>query len=434
MNTSVERLEGDRARLTITVPSAEVDREISSAYSEIGSKLRIPGFRPGKAPRPVIDTHVGREAVLAQAQEAVINEAVPKALLAEDLRIVGQPDAGELDMIETGKDYTFSVEITLRPQLTFSSLDDLAATILPKTVSDREIDAQIEMMRDRFCSLEASDGAIAENDAALISFKGTVDGESYDGGEVDKYLYELGRGMMPKEFDDALIGVAAGGTTIAEFVVPDTSSNPEYVGKTARFDIEVHEVKKKVLPELDDEFAVSAGGFDTMEEYREDLREKMQTSRENTYEDAVRAAAIDALVDRLEGEVPGEMIQDRAMSMLRDIAAEMDERGISYETYLQATGETAESLHYRLGQQAAEALRQELALEALARQKELTVSDEDVDAAIVEMLGGDAEQLANMRDVFAASGALASLRDQVRYRKAIECLMSMTKITEEEAS
>jgi len=238
LKTSVEKLQGIRVKLTVTLTAEEVDKAISQSYAKIAAKVRIPGFRPGKAPRPIIDTHVGRETVLAEALEDLVEESYPLALDAEKLRPIDRPDVGDLDGLEPGKEYTFVAEIDLRPELTLSSIKDLSITVPLSKATDREIDAQIDYLRDRFASLKpVDDRGVADGDFALISFTGTVDGEGYEGNTVDKYLYETGRGQMPKEFDAAMLGAKPGDQVRAEFPVPDTSDNPDFVGKTAAFEI-----------------------------------------------------------------------------------------------------------------------------------------------------------------------------------------------------
>jgi len=434
LQTSVERLEGDRVKLTITVPAAVVDAAVDKAYAAVGAKLRIPGFRPGKAPRPVIDTHVGREAVLAEAQEDVVSDAYGQAISQEDLRTVGQPDVGELDLVEPGKDYTFTAEVQLRPELTLTNADDFTVTVPARVASDREVDAQIEHTRERFATLEAVDRPVAENDFALISFVGTVDGEAYEGNTVDKYLYELGRGLMPAEFDAALVGTSPGGSTVAEFEIPDTSSNEEFVGKQARFEIDVHEVKTKVLPELDDEFAASAGGFDTFEEYRADVRSGLDEIKQSAHMREVETAALRELTSRLEGDVPQEMIDSRANSMLREFFETLEERQISIQDYLQMTGVTPEKLQDDLKEQAAVRVREELALEALFRAHGLEVTDRDVEDSLREITGGDEHAAEELKASLTANGALPILREQVMHRKALKWLIDAVTVVEEEPS
>lgn len=434
MQTSVERLEGDRVKITVTVPAADVDAAIADSYAVIGKKLRIPGFRPGKAPRPVIDMHVGREAVLAEAQEDVVSDSYGRAISQENVRTLGQPDVGELEMIEEGADYTYSAEVSLRPELTLSATDDFEVTVPSRVSSDREVDAQIEYTRERFATLEAVDQAVGENDFALISFVGTVDGEAYEGNTVDKYLYELGRGMMPGEFDTAIIGTAPGSSTVAEFEIPETSSNEEFVGKQARFEIEVHEVKTKVLPALDDEFAASAGGFDSMDEYRADVRKGLDEAKEAAHMREIETAALRALIERLEGDVPEEMIESRANSMLREFFETLEGRGISVQEYLQMTGVTPEQMQNDLREQADHRVREELALEALFRAQKIEITDTDLDDAVREIAGGDETAAATLRDNLATNGALPIVREQIMHRKALKWLIDSVTVVEEEQS
>lgn len=434
MQTSVERLEGDRVKLTITVPAASVDAAVDKAYASVGAKLRLPGFRPGKAPRPVIDTHVGRDAVLAEAQEDVVSESYGQAISQEDLRTIGQPDVGELDLIEPGKDYTYTAEVALRPELTLTKADDFTVTVPARVASDREVDAQIDYTRERFATLEVVEQPVGENDFALISFVGTVDGEAYEGNVVDKYLYELGRGMMPAEFDAALVGTTPGGSTVAEFEIPDTSSNDEFVGKQARFEIDVHEVKSKVLPELNDEFAASAGGFDTLEEYRADVRKGLDEVKESAHMREIEMAATRELTSRLEGDVPQEMIDGRANSMLRDFLDSLQERGVSVQDYLQMTGVTAEKLQEDLKEQAGARVREELALEALFHAHGLEVTDRDVEDSLREITGGDEEAAGELKASLIVNGAFPILREQIMHRKALKWLVDSVTVLEEEQS
>ncbi|MDO8880858.1 MAG: trigger factor [Coriobacteriia bacterium] len=434
MQSSIEHIDEGQIRITVTVPAADVDREIDAAYSRIGSKLRIPGFRPGKAPRPVIDTHVGRDAVLAEAQEDIVSTSYGAAISEQGVRTYGQPDVGELDMVEPGADFTYTAEVHLRPELPLTDSEDFAVTVPARSASDREVDAQIERARERFATLEVVERPIETNDFALISFVGTVDGEEYEGNKVDKYLYELGRGMMPPEFDEALLGVAPGGSAVAEFVIPDTSSNEEFVGKTAHFDIEVHEVKAKILPALDDEFAASVGGFDSFEEYRTDVREKLDSAKATGFDHKVEVESLRTLVERLDGEVPDEMVLSRAASMTREFFESLEDRGISLQQYVEATGAEPTQIQADLKVQAAVRVAEELALESLFRARGFEVADTDLDEAILELVNGDEIEARQMRESLAANGALPILREQIMHRRALAWLMENTVVTEEEPS
>ena len=425
MNTTVERLDPAKVRLSVTVSPAEVDAAIEDAYKRIAKKVKIPGFRAGKAPRPMIDTHVGREAVIADAQDELLNTSYGDALDAEGLRPLAQPEIGDLDLMEAGKEFAFVAEVEVRPELTLSSVDGLSVNVPPATATDREIDAQIDYTRDRFATLEpVEDRGVEPDDYVLISFTGTVGGEAYEGNVVDKYLYEMNKGMMPEEFDTGLVGVESGGETTVSFEIPEGSSNPEFVGKTAEFQITVHEIKAKVLPEVDDDFASNVGGFDTVADMRESLRDQMNKSKALGYAREVERAVRVALADRLEGDIPEAMVESAKGGMLRDFVNGLESRGTSLEDYLAATGGDIDILQSGIAEQAAQSVREELALEALFRHLGYDITDADIDAEI-SLLASDADSdAAALRKKWEDSGVIAVLKEQITHRKAIEWLMA----------
>lgn len=432
METTVERLEGNKAKITVTVPAADVDKAIAQAYAEAAGKYRIPGFRKGKAPRPVIDNFVGRPAVMADALEAVVSDTYPAVVSENNLRPIESPDMDELAELEAGTDYTYSAEVELRPELTLSSADGIKVNVPPSKATDREVDAQIEYTRERFATLEAvEDRGVEADDFVLLSFTGTVDGEGYEGNSVDKYLYEMGKGLMPKEFDEGLLGHKAGEHVAVEFQIPETSTVEEFVGKTAHFDIEIHEVKRKVLPELNDEYAGNVGGFETLEEYRSDIRQKMDEAKYVGHIREVERGARAALAERLEGDIPEVMVNDRTGQMTRDFLNNLEQRGLSLEQYVQATGASPESLQADIAGSADESVREELALEALFRDKGMEVTEDDINAELAEMSGGGEDAL-KFGENLRATGAMPILVEQIMHKKAVRWLMDNIEVVEVE--
>lgn len=434
METTVERLEGNLVRVSVTVPASDVDAAIEKAYRNVSSKLRIPGFRAGKAPRPIIDSHVGPEAVLAEAQDELVQAAYTTAVDAEGVRPVESPDMGELDAIVPGEPFTFVAEIAVRPELPLTSLDDLVIYAGPSKTTDAEIDAQINHTRERFATLETVDRPAQADDFVLLSFVGTADGETYDGNTVDKYLYEMNHGLMPEEFDATLVGTSAGDEVISEFLIPDTSSNPEFVGKQARFEITVHEVKAKVMPDLDDALAASVGGFDTLEEMRDDIRKKLDESKATGHARRVEMLAREMLAGRLEGEIPEVMIKSRASTMTRDFFESLEERGISLPDYVQTTGVQVEQIQSDIAVQAATRVKEELALESLFRAKGMHVTEEDFTQALLELAGGDADGIERMRENLVEAGVTPIVKESIVHQKALEWLLANVDVREEEAA
>ena len=425
MNTNVERIDGNTVELTVTVPASEVDAAIDRAYTEVAKKVKLPGFRPGKAPRPIIDSNVGRDYVLEEARDSVLDASYPQAVTEESLKTIANPEVEELADLVPGEDYTYTAKVQVKPELTLSSTEGLTAEVPSAEVADREVDAQIEHTRERFASLEpVTDRGIAESDFALVSFTGTVDGETYEGNVVDKYLYEMNKGLMPPEFDAGLLGVETGGTKRIEFVVPDTSSNPDFVGKTAAFDVEVHEIKAKVLPELDDEFAENAGGFESMDAMRDDIRTKMAEAKESGRERMLERAVRSALAERLEGEVPEAMVSTRTDSMLREFAGNLQSRGMSVEQYAEATGHDPSKILEDVSQRAKLVVTEELALEALFREAGLEVTEEDIEEEYASLAKAAEIDVAEVKERWGDTAAVDMLTDGIIQRKAVEWLVN----------
>ena len=428
LKTSVEKIDAHTIKLAVCVPPDDVDKAIDVAYKRLAKQMKIPGFRKGKAPKPVLDNQVGREAIVADAQDDVLSDSYSRALDTEGIRPIAQPEIDDLEPMVAGSEFEYTAIVQVRPELELSSVEGLTVEVPPREVTQREIDAQIDQMREKFATLEPADRGVAEDDFVLVSFVGRVDGEDYEGNAVDKYLYEMGRGLMPDEFERGIIGLEPGEETHIEFVIPETSSVPEFVGKTATFDVTVHEIKAKVLPELDDEFAANAGGYDNVEEMRESIREQFARNREAAYERLRERGARRALADRLEGEVPEKMIENMREQIGRDFFAGLESRGVSVEQYLQATGITPEQLDSDFGKQAEEAATEELALEALFRKLEMEVTEEDVDATILEMAGAVDADAAELRAKWDGAGVISVLKEQIMHRRAVQWLMDEANV------
>jgi trigger factor len=431
LNSTVERLEGNRVKITVEHSADEVKEIIAGTYSRISHKLRLPGFRPGKAPRPIIDTHVGKEAVLAEALEELVEHSYPRALEALSLRPMERPDTGELDSLMEGEGHSYAAEVEVRPDLTLSSIEGLTATVPSPKASDAEIEGQIDYMRERFASLEVvEDRGVVEGDYALLSFVGTVDGQPAEDLTVDKYLYEVGKGIMPLEFDQGLIGLETGGKTHIEFPVPETAANTDYVGKAAAFDVEIHELKAKVLAVADDEFAANVGGFETIAELRDDIRAKLDENRAAGHGRLIERAAREALAARLEGDIPAPMIGSRAESMTEEFFDSLREQGMTVESYTEATGATQEEIQADIAREAAMRVRDDMALEALFRQAGLELDQDEIDREVEKLATSDKVSVAAMRDRLIEAGVMAYIRERVVLRHATRWLMDNVTVIE----
>lgn len=431
MKSSVERLEGNRVRITVEHSVDEVRDAISDAYTRVARSMKLPGFRPGKAPRPVIDTHVGREGVLAEALEELVETSYPKALDELQLRPMERPDTGALDQLVEGEGHTYTAEVDVRPEFVLSSIEGLVATVPPSKTGDDEIDAQVDYLRDRFATLEVVEGrGIQDGDFALISFVGTVDGEAADDLTVDKYLYEVGKGIMPQEFDAGLAGAKVGSSVHIEFPVPETAANTDYVGKPAAFDVEIHELKAKALAEANDELAANVG-FETIAELREDVRTKLDENKAAAHGRLVERGAREALAARLEGEIPPALVESRTDAMMEEFLDSLKDQGMSMEDYTEAVGISMEQIYTDISRQATVRVTEELALEALFRAAGLEYTEDELEAEIAKLAEGDKVPAAAMRERLIQTGVIAYLRERLMHRHATRWLMDHVEVVEE---
>ena len=429
MNATVESLEKDTVKVTVTATPEEVEAAISRAYADIAAKVRIPGFRKGKVPRPVLEANIGRPAVLAQASEDLAASIFPAAIEQLGLFPAEPAEVEEIDVVSPDEEFVVEATVKIRPEFELESVDGLEVSVEPATPSEKLVDAQIEYLRDRFATLEVvEDRGIEPEDFALLSFVGYVDGDTYENNEVSAYLYELGRGQMPAEFDQALLGARAGDEIVAEFPIPDSSMRPDFVGKIARFDINVGEVKAKVLPPVDEEFAESVGGFESVEDLRADIRKRLAESRETTHHQAVELEARKALAERLVGDVPEQLVLSRRDEMFADLERSLASQDLEFEQYLRLMGVSAADLEEDLRERSTDAVKQDLALEALFRLKGLEIAPDSLDEELTRMAERYEMSLAEIRELFLTRGMLPMVRLELLRRVAVDWLFEHVEV------
>jgi trigger factor len=276
VKTNVTELPESRVRVDAEVPAEEVERSIEKTARALGRQLKIPGFRKGKVPPPVVVGRMGREAVLDEAVRGSLGTWYVDAIDAAGIEPVGDPELDLGDLPDEGQPLTFSIEIGVRPQATLGDYKGLEVARREPAVDEEAVEAQVQELRERLARLEtAEDHAAQAGDFAVVDFTGTVDGEPVEGGEARDELVEVGAGRLPDELDAALAGMKTGDEKQVDVAFPDDHPSEQVQGKTASFQVTVKEVKRKELPELDDEFAQMASEFDTIDELRGDLRERL---------------------------------------------------------------------------------------------------------------------------------------------------------------
>jgi trigger factor len=426
VKTSITELPDSRVRVDAEVAAEEVERRVQETARQLGRQMRIPGFRKGKVPPPVVIRRLGRDAVLDQAVENSIPNWYVDAIDGSGITPIGRPKLQVGELPGQGQPLSFTIEIGVRPRAKLGDYKGLEVGRREPQVEDSAIDERIEQLRDRFATLETVERAAAEGDHLVVDYVGRVDGEPFDGGTGRDQLLELGAGRLVPGFEEQLVGASAGDERVVEVTFPEG-----YPGglsaQQAQFEVTVHEVKAKRLPEVDDDFAADAGGFDTMDELREDIRRQLTEEEAHSIEHEFEAAVLEAAIGEAEIEVPEELVHARAHELLEDTFRSLARRGISKDAYLQITDRDEESLAHEAEPEAAEALRREAVLAAIVEAEKIEPTDEDVLEALAPTAEREGRPAQELLDQLRTSGGLEPVRDEVAGRQALELLVREAK-------
>ncbi|MGL5206219.1 MAG: trigger factor [Acidaminococcaceae bacterium] len=417
MNVSVERV-ANEATIKIQLPAAEVNKGFAKAAQKIAGQVNIPGFRKGKAPRNILELHVGKDAVKQEAFEIVANDCYRKAMEEEKLIPVSDPAVKESNF-EENTDMELVLTITLKPEPKLGEYKGLTVEKKEAVVTDEQIDAAVEELRKRGAKMVvAPEAVIMKGDFAIIDFAGTVDGEPFSGGEGKGYPLEVGSGSFIPGFEDQLIGLKAGDSTDVNVTFPEEYFVKELAGKEAVFKVNVQDVKRKELPELTDEFVAANSKCQTVEELKADYKEKMQKHAEEQAESDYERALIQTAVANAEFEVPEIMVEDRISQMVEELKMNLENRKMNLDAYLKYTGMDMEKLRENYKATALENVKTDLVLDAIARAENIQVGMEDVDAELADIAAQNGANVEEVKKIIASNGNMGLLLANILRRKS----------------
>src|SRR5947209_2742544 len=383
ITTTVTELPESRVRVQAEVAPEEVERRIQQAARELGRQMRMPGFRKGKVPPPVVIRRLGREAVLDEAVRSALGSWYADAIDGAGIAPVGEPELDvPSELPAQGEPLQFSIEIGVRPVAKLGQYRGLEVGRREPAIEEAQIDEELERLRERLATLETVERPAQQGDHVVMDYVGTVDGEPFEGGAGRDQLLELGSGRLIPGFEEQLTGAAAGDERTVSVTFPEDYAASELAGKEAQFAVTVSEVKEKRLPEPDDEFASEAAGFDTLAELREDVAERLRTADERTLEREFEDAVVEAAVAEAEVEVPEKLVHARAPELLEDTFVMLDRQGISKEAYLRISGRDEETLAQEAEPEAGAARKREAVLAAIGEAENLEPTDDQVRGAL----------------------------------------------------
>lgn len=427
MNVTVERVENE-ATLKITAPAAEVNAGYKKAVQKIADQANIPGFRKGKAPRAIIEMHYGKEAVKQEAFEIVANKAYSEALDQEKLIPVSDPKVEE-STFEEGKDMELTIKVTLKPEPELGEYKGLHVDKKEVEITDEQVDAQIKDMMGRDAKMVvAEEGAVIEKgDFAIIDFAGTVDGEPFSGGEGKGYPLEVGSNSFIPGFEDQLVGLSKGDSTDVEVTFPEDYFVKDLAGKEAVFKVNIQDVKRKELPELNDEYVASKTDFKTVEELRANYKERMQKAAEANAKAEYEHELIDLAVANAKFSVPEIMIEDKISQMVEEMKMSLESRKMSLDMYMQYTGLDMAKIRENQRPVAEENVKTDLVLDAIAKAEDIQVDMADVDAEIAAISAQHGASPEEVKKIIKGNGTMGLLLANILRRKAAHVVIDSAK-------
>jgi trigger factor len=425
VKSTVEQLSPTRVRINVEVPFTELQPDFDRTYKELAKQVRLPGFRPGKAPAKLLEARIGRPAVLEQ----VVNDALPsrysQAVATTDVRPLGQPEI-EITKMADGDELVFTAEVDVRPPITLPDLETLQIIVDPVEVSDEEVDAELQNLRARFGTLTGVERAAANGDFVSIDLSATVDGEEVPDASTEGLSHEVGSGQLVEGLDDAIIGLSAGESR----VFTTTLAAGEHAGKEAQVTVTVNSVKERELPEPDNEFAQLASEFDTIEELKTSLADQVRRLKRVQQAEQIRDAALEKLLDQVEMPLPEAIVQAQVDDTVHRAIHGLDHDEAQFAEALAAQGSSREEFDKDTRENAEKAIKTQLLVDAIADELDVQVGQDDLTERLVlqsQQYGVDPQQLLQFMQ---ENNQLPAMFADVRRGKALAAVVRGATVTD----
>ena len=427
MSCKVEKTKNaNEVKLEITVEASKFDEAIKKVYFKSAKYFNIPGFRKGKAPMQIVEKYYGKEIFYEDAFNEVAEVALEEAIKENKLDVVSRPDI-DVTQIEKGKDLIFTAVMQTKPEAELGKYKGIEIKKIEYNVTDEDINHELGHMQEhnsRLITIE--DRPVEKGDIATIDFEGFVDGKAFEGGKAEGHELEIGSNTFIPGFEDQVIGMKIDEEKDINVKFPEEYFSKELAGKDAPFKVKVHEIKKKELPELDDEFAKDVSEFDTLKELKADIKAKQEEQNKEKAKYETQDAVIKALCEDIKVDIPSGMIEMEVENMLKDIEQRLSYQGLKLEQYLQMMGKTAEDMKKEYEPQAIDAIKSRLALEAVVKAEKIKATDKEIEEKMKEMAKNYGKE--NDEEFMKNENVRNYIKQGIESEKAIDFLVENAKI------
>ncbi|MBY9079420.1 trigger factor [Paenibacillus sp. HN-1] len=437
MKATWEKIEKNLGVLDVEVDADRVAKALDKAFNKVVKQANVPGFRKGKVPRPIFESRFGVESLYQDAIDILLPEAYGEAVEQTDIFPVDRPEV-DIEQFAKGQSFKFKAKVTVKPEVTLGQYKGVEVPVQKAEVTDEELGAELTRLQERHAELVVVEEETAVNgDIAVIDFEGFVDGEAFEGGKAERHSLELGSNSFIPGFEEQVVGMATGDFKDIEVAFPETYHAENLAGKPAVFKVKLHEIKRKQLPELDDEFAKDVSEFETLAEYKEDLKKQLESRKAEELKGVKENAVVEAAAANAEVEIPQAMIDSEVQNMVRDFDMRLRQQGMNMDMFLSFSGQTQDDLREQMKSDAEKRVLNNLVLEVIAKNENIEVSDEEFEAELEKMAESYRRSAEEIRSILASNGSLDSLKEEIMLRKTIDFLVENSKEVEapaEEAS
>jgi trigger factor len=427
MKATWEKIEKNLGVLEVEVDEAQVAEALDKAFKKVAAKVNVPGFRKGKVPRALFEKKFGIESLYQDALDIILPDAYVQAIEETGIEPVDRP---EVDVEQFGKGQTlkFKAKVIVKPEVTLGEYKGLAVPTEDTAVSEKDIDEELSRLQQRHAELTVvEEGAAQNGDITIIDFEGSVDGELFEGGKAEKYSLELGSNSFIPGFEEQIVGLAKGEEKDVNVTFPEEYHSEELKGKAAVFKVKLHDIKRKNLPALDDEFAKDVSEFDTLEEYKADIAKRLEETKSKDAAAKKEQAVVELAAANAEVEIPSAMIDTEVENMVKDFERRLSTQGMNLDLYFQFSGQNLDVLKGQMKVDAEKRVRNNLVLEAIAAAEKIEAADADVDAELEKLAESYKRSVEELRSIFTANGSLEGIKGDLTIRKTIQFLIDNSK-------
>ena len=425
MSVQVENLEHNMAKLTIEVSADEVEKALQTAYNKQKSNISVPGFRKGKVPRAMIEKMYGAGVFYEDAANTLMQDSYPAALDESGVDVVSRPSI-EVVQIEKGQPFIYTAEVAVKPEVELGKYMGVTVTKIDTTVTDEEVDEALEQERQQSSrTVDVTDRAVQDGDIAVIDFEGFADGVAFEGGKGENYSLEIGSHSFIDTFEEQLIGKNIGDELDVNVTFPEQYQAADLAGKPAVFKVKINGIKAKELPELNDDFA-SDKGHDTLAEYKEEVKKNLVEKKEEEAKRTKEDEAIQKIIDKSKMDIPEAMVKTQCETMVEEFAQRIAQSGLTMEQYMQFSGITVDQLMEQVKPEAMTRIQSTLVLEAIVKEENIEISDEELDAEIEKMAQGYGMEVDKLKE-YMGDAQKESMKREMAITKAVELIMANIK-------